>query len=217
MNERCSPYNLTPTFIYPDGTLFNGYFEIIMVLPSNSGAQWTQASLRGSNPRLVVPQRYKIPIVEGKVDIRTRLWQTIALVPSHIVYAIFIYDSVDRLMHSYPALYSATTDPIFSLSGTFIVDFDPTPGVTVPSPDSVPSSNVVTLTYNTPVRASLSGVKDGINRTFTIPQPGSVVLVIWNDLVLQPSVQYTISGTTITMGAFYIPRSGDTLECLIWP
>jgi hypothetical protein len=159
-----------------------------------------------------------VPIIEGVLDPRTKVWQTIALAPLNIVYAVFIYDSTGRLIFSDPSLYSFTSDPVIAtpdpLDFLFVV---PTAAVPPPpTPDSVPSTNTVNVVYNRPTRANLTGTKNGVNLNFTIPSSGNVVLIIWNDTVLQSGIHYTISGTNITMLAPYIPQSGDILECLIW-
>ena len=71
-------------------------------------------------------------------------------------------------------------------------------------------------------RAALLGTRDGVNNTFTINTSvpaGDIQIefIIWNGLILRPTVGYIRSGLTITMQSGYIPTGdpSETLESII--
>jgi hypothetical protein len=58
------------------------------------------------------------------------------------------------------------------------------------------------------------GVIDGVNTTFTLantPNPATSLVLFRNGVVQQPSVDYTLNGSTVQFMAGAIPQPGDTL------
>jgi hypothetical protein len=59
-----------------------------------------------------------------------------------------------------------------------------------------------------------AGSSNGLNTTFTLantPSPATSLLLYLNGLLMEPSVDYTISGSTITFQPASTPQSGDLL------
>jgi hypothetical protein len=76
---------------------------------------------------------------------------------------------------------------------------------------SVPSS----VDY---VTTAMTGTINGINTVFTIPGIfSSVIAVVRNGVVLDPSRAYSVSGSTVTFSTnpAYIPQSGDDLMAIV--
>lgn len=74
----------------------------------------------------------------------------------------------------------------------------------------------ITAATSSPVYASglIPGIQDGTNGVFTlpgIPQPGSL-MIFRNGIAQSASVDYGLSGRTVTFSAASIPQLGDTLS-----
>lgn len=196
------------------GKPFNGYVLLIMALPSAGGAPWTRVALKDTRPRLRVPTRIRVPIREGVYDPDTQIWRTDSLVPPNVKYSSFFYDSTDRLIAIGPELFAVET-ATYTLAPPTLTD--PDAALASPRPEDVPSTQTTMVYYNAPTREDIEGTKDGVNTAFTISKSVySVVLVIWNGVVLDQGVHYTISGKDITMIAPNLPEVGDTFEAVIW-
>lgn len=57
------------------------------------------------------------------------------------------------------------------------------------------------------------GTINGINDMFTTSLAYSFILLFRNGQELKAGVDYTYSGTTITIAAGQIPDTGDSLDC----
>jgi len=206
----------TNTIKWSGGRNFDGWVLLLMAMPKVDGVAWTRISLKDKRPKLRVPTRVRVPIRDGVYDATTEIWQTTSLVPPQVKYAAFFYDDNNVLIATKSALFVVETDP-YTLDPPSLPD--PTAETNVPTPQAVPGSvdGTVTVTAGgTPTREDVSGTKNGVNTAFTISSSGTVVLLIWNQTVLDEDVHYTISGTNITMQAPYLPDAGDTFEALIW-
>lgn len=191
---------------WSDGSLFNGYVLLIMAPPTG----YAHVVLRDKRPHLRVPQRYRVPIREGQYVPDTQVWRTDSLVPVNVRYSAFFYDSTDKLVSAGSSLFAVTSDPYTLAPPALTV---PSAAVVSPTPETVPSAPVVVY-QNVPTRENVSGTKNSINTAFSISRAGSVVFVIWNQMVLTEGVHYTRTGTSITMTV--APDSGDTLEAVIY-
>lgn len=69
-----------------------------------------------------------------------------------------------------------------------------------------------------PYQVAPSGTKDGVNADFELGAEDFIAsVVILNGLTLSETLgDYSISGTTLTMGASFIPQSGDSLMFHGW-
>jgi hypothetical protein len=150
-----------------------------------------------------------VPIRQGVYDPATQVWRTDAILPLSVRYSSFYYDSTDRFIAVGPDLFTITADSYVLTPPTLT---DPTAAVVSVTPETVPSAPV-TVTIG-PTREDVQGTKNGSNTAFTITRTGTLVMIMWNGMVLDEGVGYTKSGTAITMT--YAPESGDSLEALIW-
>lgn len=198
---------------WQSGDLFNGWLLLIAVPPNYSGTQYPNISLRNSIPKIQVPQRIKIPITEGVIDINSKVWMTSSFVPTNVLYSAWFYDDTSTLIAVGAALFTVTTDPYTIAVPTLT---DPTASVVSPTPGSVPNTTIQTLTYGAPSEESLSGVQNGTNLIFTISHQGAFVFVLRNGAVMTPTVDYTQSGATITFTSGNAPLSDDTLKAVIF-
>jgi hypothetical protein len=215
-------FQSTSPIQWSTGTPFNGYVLLIMALP-NAGAQvWTRVALRNCSPKRLVPQKVKIPIREGVYDNFTLAWTTDSLVPENLLYSAFFYDDTDQLIGIGSVLFSVTSSGSSPYSSVFYTLNPPTltaptASTISPSPTSVPSTQVVTVIYNTPSRGAITGTKNGVNTAFTLSSPTYVVaMILYNQTVLTQGVHYTLSGASLTMIAPMIPGATDTLEDILW-
>jgi len=200
--------------LWSGGQKFNGYVLLIMALPDILGAVWTRVFLKDSRPKTRIPTRIKILIREGQYESDTKVWKTDSLVPPNVQYSSFYYDDSDRLVAFGPELFTITASPHTLIPPTPLT---PTAAIAATPPEDVPSTMITTVVIGTgPTRENISGVRNGVNTAFTISRAGSVVFVIWNGLILDAGVHYTISTTSITMIAPNLPDTGDTLEAVIW-
>lgn len=67
-----------------------------------------------------------------------------------------------------------------------------------------------------PTETVLTGTIDGANDIFTLGAAPVRLFLFLNGTLLSDGIGYTLSGSTITMAAGYIPQSGDTLRAEVW-
>ena len=201
------------TITWSGGRVFDGYVLLLIALPSLAGVSWTRISLKDTKPRLRIPTRVRVPIVTGVYDTNTQIWQTTSIQPPNVKYVALFYDSNDMLINSSGTLFTVTTNP-YTLTPPVLTD--PTATAVVPTPEDVPVPGTLIVMQSVPTREDVTGTKNGVNTAFTVSRTGTLVLLVWNQLVLDESVHYTKVGTAITMIAPFIPDVGDTFEALIW-
>ncbi len=201
------------TIAWNGGRAFDGYCLFLIALPSLSGVSWTRISLKDTKPRLRIPTRVRVPIVNGEYDKNTQIWQTTSIQPPNVKYVALFYDSNDMLIGSSGTLFTVTTSP-YTLTPPTLTD--PTATATVPTPEDVPVPGSDIIVQGAPTREDVAGTKNGVNTSFTISRAGTLALLVWNQLVLDEGVHYTKVGTAITMISPFIPDAGDTWEALIW-
>jgi hypothetical protein len=197
------------TVQWSGGTLFDGYVLLIMALPSASGSTWSKVCLKDSRPRLRVPVRVMVPIRQGVYDPATQVWRTDSILPPSVRYSSFFYDSTDRLVAVGPDLFTITADS-YTLTPPTLTD--PTAAVVGVTPETVPSAPI-SVTIG-PTVEDVQGTKNGLNTSFTITRAGTIVFIMLNGVVQTSGVDYTLTGTAVTMTA--APASDDTLKAVIW-
>lgn len=203
----------TTTIKWSGGRNFDGYVLLLMSLPTSGGAAWTQVALINQYQKLRIPTRIKVPIRDGVYATDTQIWRTDSIVPPNVQYTAFWYDSTDRLIASGGTLFTVAVS-------SYVLDppalTDPTLSVSIPVPEDVPSTNITTTFFQLPTVEDVGGTKNGVNTAFTISKAGTTVVLIWNGLVLESGIQYTISGANITMLGTNLPNVGDTFVAMIW-
>jgi hypothetical protein len=122
--------------------------------------------------------------------------------------------------------YSLTPDQVRSLSasvadGTLraedaeaqqLTGLTATPNAQFYLPPGVVGGSGGTGSSSTIVTESLTGLKNGVNDTFTIPTvPTSWCAIYWGPTRLAEGVGFTRAGATVTMLPGHIPQSGDQL------
>ena len=123
---------LSGTAAWTDGTPFDGYLHLGLVLPQNSDGQWPTVTLAG----LPSPQRLPIwtvvPIVGGIYDNQTKVWQNKGMTPPGTQYVAYWYDLSRRRL--FPP--TGTSPTPFSINSTAFTM--PTPTLTAPTSGTVP-------------------------------------------------------------------------------
>lgn len=193
------------------GQTFNGSVLFMLALPTFSGEVEGRAFVHGANlHRVRIPLRLKWPIVDGVLDTGLRLWRNDSIDPSNTRWCAFWYDTFGQLIANGVSLVNITSGDSYTIAVPSLTD----PTVAA-SCDASESLSTVLNTSNVPTRADLTGTKNDVNVTFTIPG-GSFIqaLIIWNGLMLDEDVGYTLAGNTVTMTT--APGSGDSLEVLVW-
>ena len=125
---------LTGTITWSDGSPFNGFAEICLVLPvTSANATWPKLSVQQSTP-LEVPIWTRVPINGGLFEPSTGLWFNADLTPVGTKYAIYYYDLNGVLLGSPTGLFTIsgelTTPPIYTLTV-------PQSGTAIPAPVEV--------------------------------------------------------------------------------
>ena len=69
---------------------------------------------------------------------------------------------------------------------------------------------------NAPTVETPTGDINGVNDTFTLASAPEAILLIVNNATLVSGTHYTLSGSTITMNADYIPQTGWDITAYYW-
>ena len=126
---------LTGTITWSDGTNFNGFGVVGLVLPTSSGVAWPELSLEPGTPRQRLPLWSTIPIVEGTFNNQVGLWYNADINPPNTQYVIYYYDTSlkqvgipSSISDAFTISAAQTTPPTYTLTV-------PIAGTTVPVPD----------------------------------------------------------------------------------
>lgn len=84
---------LTGTISWSDGSLFNGFAVIGLVLPTSGGNPWPELSIEPNSPQQRIPIWSTIPISAGAFNTSVGLWYNEDIDPPNTKYAIYYYDS----------------------------------------------------------------------------------------------------------------------------
>lgn len=125
---------LSGTIQWSDGSNFNGFGVVGLVFPTSGGAAWPELSIEPNSPRQRIPQWAVIPIVDGAFNNQVGLWFNADIDPPNTKYAIFYYDSSNKLVgqpSSSSDFFQVTADPVAPPTYTLTV---PTAGTSVPDP-----------------------------------------------------------------------------------
>ena len=80
---------------------------------------------------------------------------------------------------------------------------------------SVSMPGIINTTYAPTVEVPIGDI-NGVNDTFTLTQSPSAMILVVNNATLVGGTHYTLSGSTITMDADYIPESGWDITAYYW-
>jgi hypothetical protein len=121
---------------WSDGTLFNGFLLLGLVVPSSGGTPWAELDLGGQAPGERIPQFTRVPVVEGKFDTTVGVLYNTSISPPGSQYSAWYYDQSTyppRAIAGPSTLFSVTSTPLTPPALTLTA---PTPGVTPPTPDA---------------------------------------------------------------------------------
>jgi len=125
---------LSGTITWSDGSLFNGFGVVGVVLPTSASILWPELTIEPNEPRQRLPLWYTIPIKDGVFNQQLGVWFTDDINPPNTKYAIYYYDSSQKRVGS-PAspsdFFTVTADPTAPPAYTLTV---PTAGTTIPTP-----------------------------------------------------------------------------------
>ena len=209
---------LAGTVLWSDGSLFQGFAVIGLIVPTLSGVSWPELSLEPNSPRERIPLWSTIPIKNGVFNQALGLWFTDDINPPNTKYAIWYYDSSNVQIAGpvdssdfFTVTADPTTPPMYSLVA-------PTAGVAIPDPGegSVPGGlSYISLFVDaeTPIGSITSTNGINGNGVFTLlyaPDPVSSLRLIRNGVSqLAGGVDFTLSGNTITYVSGRKPVVGD--------
>lgn len=83
---------LTGTVNWSDGSRFDGYLHLGLVLPQNGDGQWPTTTLAGQLPPQRLPIWTVVPISAGVFDANTKVFYNTSLDPPNSQYVAYWYD-----------------------------------------------------------------------------------------------------------------------------
>jgi hypothetical protein len=152
-----------------------------------------------------------IPIDQGRFNDSIGVYYNTDITPPNTTYIAYYYDANRNPIAGPSSPFSVTSDTFTPPALTLLTPAD---SAAAPVPDNEAGTDqffgVVTPWAWNEVPA---GTKDGVNTAFTLaetPAPAASLHVLFNGSDLTQGVDYTLSGTAITMVSPYIPTSTDT-------
>lgn len=121
---------------WDDGSLFNGFGVVGLVLPTSGGVDWPELTIEPNTPRQRLPLWATIPIVNGEFNNQVGLWFNADIDPPNTKYVIYYYDSSGKQVGvptnsaDFFTITAAETTP------TMYTLVAPTAGTVVPNPEA---------------------------------------------------------------------------------
>ena len=124
---RVALFNTNTVYTWTDGTLFNGFMLVQMLLPSDGVTPWAEVDYGNIFPGLTLPLMQKIPIVDGQANGSCGLFLNSDVVPPGSKYVVWFYDSTNRQLAGPSASFTVTTANLNGFTPPVI------PPLTIPS------------------------------------------------------------------------------------
>ena len=124
------------TILWSDGTPFNGFAQIGLILPTSSGTAWPELTIQPNAPRQRLPLWMTIPIVNGVFNNQCGIWFNPSIDPPNTKYCVYFYDSSMKQIAgpTTPAdFFTVTADPTTITIPTLTA---PIAGTVIPVPAS---------------------------------------------------------------------------------
>ena len=105
---------LAGTILWSDGSLFQGFAVIGLVLPQSGSVDWPELTIEPNSPRQRIPLWSTIPIKDGVFNQALGLWFNTDINPPNSKYAIWLYDASNKQVvapGSSADFFTVTTDP----------------------------------------------------------------------------------------------------------
>ena len=208
----------TADIAWSDGSKFNGYALVMIVLPELGTGNYPEAALAAEFPKINIPVRFQIPIRDGVYRVDTKLLFNTGIEPPATKYVAYFLDINDAVIAGPTSLFTVTADPHTLDSSTLTI---PTAETDVPTisdvSDAVTAGTILNSFGMVPVFGSPTGTKDGANVTFTLvtdPLANGKVVLFWNGIVLAEGGGFSRVGTTLTLDT--APASDDVLEEMVF-
>lgn len=199
---------------WDDATLFDGNLLFIAATPALGAGSYPQIGLRGEVPKVRLPRHVVIPVKAGVVSNIAQLPRTDHLQPPTCRYCWWVYDANDVQIAQGGSLITAAAATLELTPPTLEA---PTVAASCPVPGTGVSGEVQNvISTAAPTLEDIAGTKDGANTAFTISTDGTLVQVYWNGDLQDEGVDYSRSGTAITMISPAIPEASDSLQAVIF-
>ncbi len=172
------------------GDLFNGFLLLLIALPASRGSAYLKDSQRQR-----VPLDIKIPVLEGVVQDKVKIWQTTELEPPNMQYCALWYDDTLLQIAVGPSLFTVTTEEHTVTPPTLT---SPTVAIACPTPGApLTDSSVIGLTDRTIIIEQTTGTGASVTITQT---PFQIQGIYFNGMLLKEGGgdDYTVSGLTIS-------------------
>jgi hypothetical protein len=127
---------LSGTILWSDGSNFNGFAIIGLVLPTSSGVAWPELTIEPNSPRQRLPLWLTVPIINGAYNQQIGVWFNEDIDPPNSKYCSYFFDSSMKQLAgpTTPAdFFTVTVDPTPLAAPTLTV---PIAGVTIPVPST---------------------------------------------------------------------------------
>ena len=125
----------TASIAWSDGTLFNGFLLIGLVVPI-TGTAWAELDLGGQSPGERIPLYTKVPVIEGQFSNEVGVIYNTSISPPNSKYACWYYDNSNypvRQIAGPSTLFTVTSATLTPPALTLTV---PTAGTVAPTPDA---------------------------------------------------------------------------------
>jgi hypothetical protein len=123
------------TITWSDGTLFNGFLLIGLLVPNTGGDAWAELDLGSQQPGERIPIFTRVGVVDGVFDNTIGILYNTSISPPNTKYAAWYYDS-----SVYPPRQIAGPSTLFTVSSATLTPpaltlTVPTAGTTPPTPN----------------------------------------------------------------------------------
>lgn len=131
---RTATFNQTTQVTWSDGSLFNGFALVGLVVPlDGTSTPYATVAMGDFYPQYRLPQFTVCPIINGVFNNSVGLYYNEDISPPNTQYAYWVYDVTGKRIAGPSALFSVSSSPVALPALTLTV---PTVGSTPPTPDA---------------------------------------------------------------------------------
>lgn len=111
---RVALMNGSTVYTWSDGSNFNGFILIELIVPSDGSTPWGEVDYGNLYPSITLPTMQRIPIINGQANTSCGVFLTPDITPPNSSYIAWYYDSTGRKIAGPTVTFQVTSQSAFT-------------------------------------------------------------------------------------------------------